>query len=98
MTLDDRVYWSIVRKCLERIHGYSRPVATREVANFRKRMKSSLSNGAFELMFHTEPLYIAEEISGQQPPTPERTFQSEYERILEEALRKKNRASQGSVN
>ena len=97
MTLDDRVYWSIVRKCLERFHGYSRPLATREVANFRKRMKSTLSNGAFELMFHTEPLYIAEEISGHELPSPESSLQREYDRIVEEAQQRANRKSQASV-
>lgn len=85
MKANERVYWAIVRACLREFFEYAPDAATQAVSRFRRRMKDGLSKKAFAYMYHTEPLYISENVAGRPLPKPEEHYDAAYDAILEQA-------------
>jgi len=71
-------YWTIVRDCLVRFHGFSNTDASQQVASLRPRIEATLSS---DIYYHNEPFVVACNIAGKDLDIND--FDAVYEEMLD---------------
>jgi hypothetical protein len=67
-------FWAVVVDCLTRFHGYALPLAREEALALRDRVEAPMYRDLpsfgydAELIYHSEPFYLACDIAGRQLP------------------------------
>ena len=61
----DATYWRLVEECLVELHGLSRKDAKARWRDDRRRLERDGGPAVAELVYHDEPLYVANDLAGR---------------------------------
>ena len=69
-------YWDIVETCLVRFHEMKESGAHSKIKSFRQKLTAAIPGPDTDLIYHSEPFYVACDIAGVHTPR-------EQEKLLE---------------
>lgn len=61
----DETFWHVVEDCLTELHGLPRPRAQAMWQDLLRRLRKHPEAGVEEMMYHFEPLYVANDLAGR---------------------------------
>lgn len=74
-------FWEVVKECLVRFHSFSEHKAEKKMMALRERLEKPPVGMSSEVLYHSEPYYVACNIAQNERDISE--DRGEYERILE---------------